>query len=126
MSPEPRTPQEAAAEAVRRARERDPVRDVDLDGLEALGAGERGGLSRLQEWALIEVEPEVARSTRRGGAPITRFKRFLLRMLLQYHNEQHAQITRFNVHVLGYIAALEGRVAELEQRLKRGEGEPPA
>ncbi|MDQ4040936.1 MAG: hypothetical protein M3141_04225 [Actinomycetota bacterium] len=116
---EPGTPEEAAAEARRRAREREYP--VDPTRLEALGADERGGLSRLQEWAAIEVSPDVVRSTRRTGAPITRFKRFLARMLLQYHNEEHAQITRFNVHLLGYVAALEERVAELERRLERRE-----
>ena len=120
MMPEPRTPEEAAAEAVRRARAGDYP---DLERLEALGASQRGGLSRLQEWAVIDVEPQVARSTRRWGGPITRFKRFLLRMLLQYHNEEHAQITRFNVHVLGYMAALEERLAELERRAGRRDGE---
>jgi hypothetical protein len=122
---EPRTPEEAAEAAVARARERVAGGDyADAERLEALGAGERAGLSRLQEWALIEVEPEVARSTRRSGAPITRFKRFLARMLLQYHNEQNAQVTRFNVHLLGYVAALEDRVTELEQRLRRAERAP--
>lgn len=116
---EPRTPEDAAVEAARRARERD---DPEAARLEALGEDARGGLARLQEWAAIEVEPAAVRSTRRTGAPITRFKRFLARMLLQYHNEQNAQITRYNVHLLGYVAQLEGRVAELERRLEpRGE-----
>jgi hypothetical protein len=122
----PRTPEEAAAAAVERARERVAAGEyADAGVLEALGSGEeRSGLSRLQEWAVIEIEPEVVRSTRRLGAPITRFKRFLLRMLVQYHNEQIAQIIRFNVHLLGYVAAVEGRLAELERRLaelERGE-----
>ncbi|HVE67118.1 MAG TPA: hypothetical protein VNB64_00920 [Solirubrobacteraceae bacterium] len=112
---EPRTPEDAATEAERRARER---ADPEAARLEALGEESRGGLSRLQEWAPIEIAPDTIRSTRRGGAPITRFKRFLARMLLQYHNEQNAQITRFNLHLLGYVAQLEGRVAELEKRLR--------
>ena len=114
----PRTPEEAAALAQERAAAggyEDPAE------LEALGADERPGLTRLQEWALIEVDPEVARSTRPGGAPITRFKRFLLRMLVQYHNEEQAQVTRFNVHLLGYVAVLERRVIELERRLAEHE-----
>jgi hypothetical protein len=64
------------------------------------------------------------RSTRRAGAPITRFKRFLVRMLRQYNNEEQAQVTRFNVHLLGYVAALEDRVERLERRLR--ELEPPS
>jgi len=122
---DPRTPEEAASAAAERARARVSAGGyADAGRLDALGAQERAGLSRLQEWAPIEIEPEIARSTRRLGAPITRFKRFLLRMLLQYHNEEQAQITRFNVHLLGYVAQLEGRVAELEDRLARGERAP--
>jgi hypothetical protein len=60
----------------------------------------------------------VARSTRRGGGPITAFKRFLLRMLLQYHNELEAQTTRFNLHLLGHVGALEDRVDKLERRVR--------
>jgi hypothetical protein len=117
---DPRTPEEAARTAAQRARERVAAGGYpDAERLEAMGGGERPMLERLQEWAAIEVEPEVARSTRRAGAPITRFKRFLLRMLLQYHNEQNAQITRFNIHVLGYLAAMEGRLRDLEQRVER-------
>ena len=58
------------------------------------------------------------RSTRRAGAPITRFKRFLVRMLRQYNNEEQAQVTRFNVHLLGYVAVLEDRVETLERGLR--------
>jgi hypothetical protein len=112
---EPATPEEAAAEARRRARSRP---HPDAERLEALGEDSRGGLSRLQEWAVIEVDPSSVRSTRRAGAPMTRFKRLLARMLLQYHNEQNAQIGRFNVHLLGYVAQLEDRVVELEKRLR--------
>jgi hypothetical protein len=121
---EPRTPEEAAEAALRRAREAVAAGDYAEAGrLEAMGADERVGLSRLHEWALVEIEPDVVRSTRRGGRPITRFKRFLLRMLVQYHNEEHAQMTRFNVHLLGYVAALENRVSELERRLERSRRE---
>jgi hypothetical protein len=112
---EPRTPEDAAAEAARRARVRD---DPEAARLEALDEDSGTGLSRLHEWAAIEVEPASVRSTRRAGAPVTRLKRFLARMLLQYHNEQNAQITRYNVHLLGYVAQLEERVADLEQRLR--------
>ncbi|MDX6696642.1 MAG: hypothetical protein QOE65_39 [Solirubrobacteraceae bacterium] len=116
---EPATPEEAAAEAARRARAR---QHPDAEFLEELGEDTRGGLARLHEWAVIDVEPDAVRSTRRGGAPVTRFKRFLARMLGQYHNEQNAQIGRFNVHLLGYVAQLEERVAELEERLR---SQPP-
>ena len=113
------TPEEAAARAAERARARRASGEyADADELEALAPLERPSLERLREWAVIDVRPDVAVSTRRLGAPITRFKRFLLRMLLQYHNELIAQTTRFNLHVLGYAAALEDRVAELERRVE--------
>ena len=119
---EPRTPEDAAAEAVRRAGERD---DPEAARLEGLGEDTRDGLSRMHEWAAIEVESDAVRSTRRAGAPVTRFKRLLARMLLQYHNEQNAQITRFNVHLLGYVAHLEERVAKLEARQEPRDATPP-
>ena len=71
---------------------------------------------QLREWALIEVDTELLRSTRRAGAPVTGFKRLLLRLLRQYTNELEAQQTRFNVGVLARLEELEGRIAELERR----------
>jgi hypothetical protein len=69
---------------------------------------------QLREWALIDVDTSLLRSTRRAGAPVTGFKRLLLRLLRQYTNELEAQQTRFNVSVLGRLQALEKRVEELE------------
>jgi hypothetical protein len=113
------TPEDAAALAAERARSRRAEGGYsDAEELEALAPLERPSLERLRKWAVIEVRPEVARSTRRMGAPITRFKRFLLRMLVQYHNELISQTIRFNLHVLGYLAALEDRLAELERRVE--------
>lgn len=80
--------------------------------LDASLAGERPSTELLSEWAEIEVDPSRVYSTRRLGAPITAFKRLLLRMLRQYHAEAEARQTRFN------IALLE-RVRELEERLER-------
>jgi hypothetical protein len=71
---------------------------------------------QLREWALIEVDAALLRSTRKAGAPVTGFKRLLLRLLRQYTNELEAQQTRFNVGVLARLEELEGRIAELEQR----------
>jgi hypothetical protein len=64
-------------------------------------------LARLREWAIIEVDRDVLYSTRRAGAPITRLKRMLLRMLRQYTTELEAQQTRFNVGVVAYLESLE-------------------
>jgi hypothetical protein len=70
---------------------------------------------QLREWALIEVDTSLIRSTRRAGAPLTWLKRGLLRLLRQYTNELEAQQTRFNIGVLGRLGELERRIAELER-----------
>ena len=64
-------------------------------------------LARLREWAIIDVDPQVVYSTRKAGAPITRLKRMLLRLLRQYTTELEAQQTRFNVGVVAYLESLE-------------------
>jgi hypothetical protein len=66
-------------------------------------------LARLREWAIIEVDPELLYSTRKGGAAITWLKRLLLRLLRQYTTELEAQQTRFNVGVIAYLESLEKR-----------------
>jgi hypothetical protein len=63
----------------------------------------------LQEWARIEVGPELIYSTRRFGGPITFLKRGLLRFLRQYNREVEAQQTRFNLAVLARLRDLEDR-----------------
>jgi len=76
-------------------------------GSSELGRGSRPDLAKLREWALIEVDPDLVYSTRRGGAPVTWFKRMLLRLLRQYTTELEAQQTRFNVGVVAYLESLE-------------------
>jgi hypothetical protein len=71
--------------------------------------------AQLREWALIDVDTSLLRSTRRGGAPVTGVKRLLLRLLRQYTNELEAQQTRFNVGVLARLEELEGRIARVEE-----------
>ncbi len=66
-------------------------------------------LQRLREWAIVEVDTDLVYSTRRGGAPITWFKKLLLRMMRQYTTELEAQQTRFNVGVVAYLESLEKR-----------------
>jgi hypothetical protein len=73
------------------------------------------GLERLGEWAVIAVDPDLVYSTRRGGAPITAFKRLLMRLLRQYHVELEAQQTRFNMAVLDHVRDLERRLARQER-----------
>jgi hypothetical protein len=70
---------------------------------------------QLREWALIDVDVSLLRSTRLAGAPVTAAKRLLLRLLRQYTNELEAQQTRFNVGVLARLEELERRIAELER-----------
>jgi hypothetical protein len=84
-------------------------------GSAALEPGPTGGVERLLEWALIEPDEREVRSTRRLGAPVTWLKRGLLRLLAQYHAQLLADQTRFNVHLLGHLRALERRVQELER-----------
>jgi len=71
-------------------------------------------MAQLLEWAVIDPDPREVHSTRRLGAPITAFKRGLLRLLAQYHAELIAEQTRFNINMLRYVRQLEERVAELE------------
>ncbi|MGI8631475.1 MAG: hypothetical protein ACR2NA_02865 [Solirubrobacterales bacterium] len=104
------TPEEAAAEARRRATEHRG--EPELPGLRARGESVS---QRLARWAFIDVDPtKVVRSTRPGGRPITWLKRRLLRLLGQYLTEQEAQATRFNLQLLGYVEQLEARIADLE------------
>ena len=71
----------------------------------------------LAQWAVIEIEPdEVVYSTRAAGAPITFFKRLLMRLLRQYLVELEARQTRFNIALLARLGALEERVEQLEDR----------
>lgn len=112
------TPEEALAEARRRAQSaRDAGRHADAEHLAQVGArDERDSLLRLHEWAFIEVDASKVYSTRRLGAPITFVKQVLMRLLRQYHNDVTGQQTRFNLHVLEYVARLEARVRRLEER----------
>lgn len=112
-----RTPEEAlsaAREAAAAARARGAYAD-DLGGF-AIEPTDRITSEQLIEWAAIEPDVALMRSTRRAGAPVTFLKRLLLRGLQQYHNELTAQQTRFNLNLLAYVAELEDRVKALEER----------
>jgi hypothetical protein len=106
----------ARAEAARKRAEGGYREDADVAGeLEDTITGPVSP-QQLREWALIDVDSSLLRSTRRVGAPVTGFKRLLLRLLRQYTNELEAQQTRFNVGVLARLQELEGRIDELERR----------
>ena len=74
---------------------------------------------------MIEVEPDVIYSTRRLGAPMTFFKRLLLRLLRQYLVELEARQTRFNIAMLAAYQELDRRVEALERRTAASDGRSP-
>lgn len=104
----------AARERAATARARGGYAD-DLSGF-AIEPTDRVSMETLMEWAVIEPDESLMRSTRRAGAPITWFKRLLLRGLQQHFNELTSQQSRFNLHVLVQVAELEDRVRRLEER----------
>ncbi|HUR87421.1 MAG TPA: hypothetical protein VMY78_18980 [Solirubrobacteraceae bacterium] len=105
-------PEEALAAARAAAAERD---DVLAPGM-TIEPTERVSIEQLMEWAAIEPDPDLMRSTRRLGAPITWVKRQLVHVMRQYLRELQSQQTRFNLNVLIRVAELEDRVARLEER----------
>jgi len=66
-------------------------------------------IEKLMDWAVIETDPELVRSTRRFGGPITWYKRFLRRMLSQELGQAYAQQSRFNLMVVTRLQELEDR-----------------
>ncbi len=87
---------------------------------------ERVSIEQLMEWANIEPDVDLMRSTRKLGAPITWAKRQLIHVLRQYLRELQSQQTRFNLNVLIRLAELEDRVARLEERSgQTSSDEPP-
>ena len=104
--------QRAAAE--KRARGGYPGSGEGADALDATIVGERAPAELLSEWAVIEIEPDLLYSTRRGGAPVTALKRLLLRLMRQHLIELEARQTRFNLGVLAAVQDLEKRVQSLE------------
>jgi hypothetical protein len=110
----------AAREAAAAARARGSYGD-DLAGF-AIEPTDRITSEQLVEWAVIEPDTALVRSTRRAGAPVTWVKKVLMRGLQQYHNELTAQQTRFNLNLLAYVAELEDRVKALEDSRERPPG----
>jgi hypothetical protein len=104
---------EAARRAAAEARERGAYAG-DLAGFTAEPT-DRVTTERLLEWAVIEPELGLVRSTRRWGAPITAAKRGLVFVLRQYLGQLAAQQTRFNLHAAVRIAELEEEVERLRR-----------
>lgn len=96
-------PEDALEEARRRA--------AASGRSEPMGPGPGGvpTLDDLREWAVISVDPGRVYSTRRGGAPITFFKRLVLRLMRQYTAELEAQQTRFNAAVVAHLESRDER-----------------
>jgi hypothetical protein len=106
---------ERAREAAERKRGEGVYPEPGPGALEESITAERPDLDLVAEWAVIAVDPDLVYSTRRAGAPITAFKRLLVRLLRQYHVELEAQQTRFNIALLAHVRDLERRVARLER-----------
>ena len=96
------TPEEAIARAHRASF------GEDLSGFRVEPTDELT-LEKLREWAVIETDPDLVRSTRRLGGPITWWKRFLRKMLSQELGQAYAQQSRFNLMVVTRLQELEDR-----------------
>ncbi|HTN24964.1 MAG TPA: hypothetical protein VL120_13305 [Solirubrobacteraceae bacterium] len=110
-------------DAVGAARAAAAARDDALAPGMTIEPTERVSIEQLMEWAAIEPDPDLMRSTRRLGAPITWAKRQLVHVMRQYLRELQSQQTRFNLNVLIRVAELEDRVARLEERAGSRENE---
>jgi hypothetical protein len=109
-------PEEAIARARREAASmRDTGAYDDAPASVAAEPSDSITTAKLYEWALIEPDLREVRSTRRFGAPVTAFKRALLRLLQQYHASLIAEQTRFNVNLLVHVRRLEERIEALEK-----------
>jgi hypothetical protein len=79
----------------------------------------------LSAWAVPDISAYEIRSVRRFGAPITWFKRLLVRFLYQFHAQLVADQSRFNALALDHVHRLEARVVELERQLGAEDEEEP-
>jgi hypothetical protein len=104
---------DAARRAVADARARGAYTD-DLSGF-AVEPADRITTEQLLEWAVIEPDLDLVRSTRRLGGPITAFKRLVVHVLRQYLTQITSQQTRFNLHAAIRLAELEEHVERLER-----------
>ena len=104
---------DAARRAVADARARGAYAD-DLSGF-TVEPTDRIATEQLLEWAVIEPDIDLVRSTRRWGGPITWAKRALVHVLRQYLGQIVAEQTRFNLHAAVRLAELEERIERLEQ-----------
>jgi hypothetical protein len=113
-------------EALPAARAAAAARDDTLPPGMSIEPTERVSIEQLMEWANIEPDVDLMRSTRRLGAPITWAKRQLVHILRQYLRELQSQQTRFNLNLLIRVAEIDDRVARLEEQVaaQRDEAAP--
>lgn len=114
-------PEEALGAARAAAAQRDDTLPTGM----SIEPTERVSIEQLMEWANIEPDPDLMRSTRRLGAPITWAKRQLVHVMRQYLRELQSQQTRFNLNVVIRVAELEDRVARLEERARPDQAREP-
>jgi hypothetical protein len=117
-------PEEAldvARERAEAARARGAYGD-DLQGFR-VAPTDQVTVHQLFEWAVLEPDVELVRSTRRYGAPITWAKRGLVHVLRQYLGQIVAEQTRFNLWVATHLQQLDDRVQRLEQEAERRRSE---
>ena len=69
-------------------------------------------IDRLMEWAVIETDPALVRSTRPWGAPITWYKRALRRLMRQELGQAYAQQSRFNLMVVTRLHQIESMLED--------------
>lgn len=89
--------------------------EAPLDGF-AVEPLDRVTLDQLLDWAVVEPDLDLVRSTRRFGAPVTFAKRLLARMLRQYNGQMLAQQQRLNIQLALTVDHLAERVKQLEER----------
>jgi hypothetical protein len=80
----------------------------DLSGF-AIEPTDRITTEKLMDWAVIETDPALVRSTRPWGAPITWLKRAARHLLRQELGQAYAQQSRFNLMVVTRLVELEER-----------------
>lgn len=111
MRPEEALAAARAAAAAARAR---GEYGQDLEGF-VIAPTDRVSVDQLMEWAVVEPDETLMRSTRRLGRPITFAKRLLLRGLQQHFNELTMLQARFNLNAVVRMVELEDRLDKLEQ-----------
>ncbi|WP_320668545.1 hypothetical protein [Patulibacter defluvii] len=120
---------EDALDAARRLAAEHATTTIPGDGLRVERSSQPSD-DQLLQWAVVEPDLREVRSTRRLGAPVTRTKQALLRLLGQYHAQVLSVQNRVNVHlalrsslVRDELRELRSEVDGLRRRLREVEGQ---